>query len=152
MKFQLKQNLFWFFGGAVVSVTALSLSYGAPTPAGIPGPGQVTDDTALYQHLSELQIKRELNPNFDQDLDHLSKLEGHYRERLPSLGARVRGPMDRISRTHYRYRGAPTPSAVSAAGTRKTSFVSQAPLHASPTDKAPTMKQPTSPPTAPIVR
>ena len=67
----------------------------------------VTDDTALYQRLSEIKAPREGRPDFDGDIARLAGVKPAYRERLPSLSrdARLQGPMKRISE-QYRHSGA----------------------------------------------
>ena len=65
-------------------------------------PKNVTDDTALYQNLSEIKVKRQAALNFDGDIARLSSLENKYREKLPQ----VRAPMERISKQKYHYTGA----------------------------------------------
>lgn len=66
---------------------------GANVPASGLGVGSpVTDDTALYQNLSEIRIKREVVPSFDSDLRSLKALESRYRGR----------PMRRILAQPYR--------------------------------------------------
>ena len=97
-------KLMWIVCGAVVSMTSLSIAMGAVPPART----VVTDDTAIYQHLSEIKVSRESRPNFDGDIARLSQLEPAYREKLPSLSKdpRLTGPMKRIAKQHYRYTGA----------------------------------------------
>lgn len=72
--------------------------------ASVPTRGRVTDDTAIYQNLSEIRVARERELNFDSDIARLSALEGRYRERLPLAGA-LSGPMKRISQQKYRHSG-----------------------------------------------
>lgn len=97
-------RLLWITCAAVVGMTSLSIAMGAVPPART----VVTDDTAIYQHLSEIKVSRETRPNFDGDIARLSQLEPGYREKLPSLSKdpRLTGPMKRIARQHYRYTGA----------------------------------------------
>ncbi len=74
------QKLIWFVGGLLVGLTALSI-----TKAAIPLQSQVTDDTSIYQRLSEIRIKKQKNLDFESDVDRLSLLEDRYHEALPSL-------------------------------------------------------------------
>jgi hypothetical protein len=101
------QALIRFCCGAVLGLTASSVSFGAPIPPTAGLPSRVTDDTALYQRISEIQVGHEGIPNFDKDIERLSQSEGRYRERLPSLAAnpRLKGPIARISAAKYRYAG-----------------------------------------------
>jgi hypothetical protein len=105
----------WIFVGIMTclgsAVTGLSAALGAPAP---PAP-VVTDDTAIYQRLSEIKADRAGRPDFDADIEHLSNIKSAYRERLPSLsrngqragrvGDRLSAPMKRISSKPYRYSG-----------------------------------------------
>jgi hypothetical protein len=102
MKFQ---KLMWFGCGMLVGMMALSVSFAALTPTPTVAPTQITDDTALYQKMSEIKAHKESNPTFDTDIDKLSKSEGRYRENLPILATspRLRTPMERIAKTKYRY-------------------------------------------------
>jgi hypothetical protein len=70
-------------------------------------PSKVTDDTAIYQNLSEIQVQKQQKPSFDQDIDRLAKMERRYQERLPNLkdNAKLQSPMKRISAQSYRYSG-----------------------------------------------
>ncbi len=99
----LLKNL-WFGTGAVAGITLISFS-SASVPSKAQVAGQVTDDTALYENLTEIHSAREHDLNFDGDIDRLSKLEGQYHEKLPSRAhaarARLQGPMQRISAKAY---------------------------------------------------
>jgi len=66
-------------------------------------PSRVTDDTAIYQNLSEIRVQRQKALNFDSDIARLSLLEGRYREKKLS---QLRGPSERIAKQKYRYSGA----------------------------------------------
>lgn len=70
----------WFSCGATASVTALTLS-----SAALPPSGRVTDDTAIYQNLSEIRAKRDHKPNFDSDISQLASMERSHRESGQSL-------------------------------------------------------------------
>ena len=92
-----------FCGGTMLGLTSLSIALGA-----VPSGGKVmrvTDDTAIYQRLSEIKVPREGRLNFDGDIERLSSLEPRYKEKLPSLARdpRVAGPMKRISSQTYQY-------------------------------------------------
>jgi hypothetical protein len=98
----MKTNKFWTICcGTVLGLTTFSIARGA-VPSG--HSMRVTDDTAIYQRLSEIKVAREARPNFDGDIERLSSLEPRYREKLPALArdARVSGPMKRISSQQYR--------------------------------------------------
>lgn len=64
----------WFSSGAICGLSVLSLSF-----ASVPTPGRVTDDTVIYENLSEIRAAKTQDLNFDRDLDHLSDLESQYR-------------------------------------------------------------------------
>jgi hypothetical protein len=65
---------------------------------------RVTDDTAIYQRLSEIQVAKEARPNFDADIERLSGIRSHYRESLPAL-SRIQSPMKRIATQKYKHSG-----------------------------------------------
>jgi hypothetical protein len=44
-------------------------------------PKHITNDSAIYQNLSEIKLPKEKKPDFDRDLDQLSGLEHRYTER-----------------------------------------------------------------------
>ena len=67
-------------------------------------PKNVTDDTALYQNLSEIKVSKSKELDFDRDIARLASSEGRYQERLPRVTPdRIRAPMQRISQQKYRY-------------------------------------------------
>ena len=92
------KNFWILYSGMVIGLTSLSLARGA-VPSSI-RQMKVTDDTAIYERLSEIKAGREAKPDFDGDLKRLSNMESHYREKLPS---RLASPMKRISAQQYRY-------------------------------------------------
>jgi hypothetical protein len=77
------KQLVWFTSGALCGLAMLSICKASNAPV----PSAVTDDTAIYQNLSEIQIHKESAPNFDSDISNLSKLEGRYQDR-PALRQR----------------------------------------------------------------
>lgn len=89
----------WILTGSLMVLTALSISFGS-----VPKLGTITDDTALYQDLSEIRAQKQRDLNFDSEIARLSAMEGRYAEQLPALSrdGRIRGPMKRISREQYR--------------------------------------------------
>jgi|GEM_PF-4825363 len=65
---------------------------------------------AIDQHLSEMAVAKERDPNFDSDIEHLRQLEGRYQESLPELShfrgrSRVASPIQRILKQSYRKSG-----------------------------------------------
>lgn len=92
----------WFGYGAVMGLTSLSLSFALGS---VPTRGRVTDDTAIYQNLSEIRVAKQGRLDFDSDINRLSALEGRYRENLPTLSSSpaLNGPMKRVSQQKYRY-------------------------------------------------
>lgn len=77
------KQLLWFTGGALCGLAMLSISKASVAPS------QVTDDTAIYQNLSEIRVDKERTPNFDSDISHLSQMENHYQDKLPGRSNRV---------------------------------------------------------------
>jgi hypothetical protein len=91
------KHYIWFIGGLIVGFSALSFS-----KAAVPTRTQITDDTALYQKLSEIKISKEMMNDYDSDITRLSKIEGRYRENLPlSQQERFKAPMIRILKKKY---------------------------------------------------
>lgn len=88
--------------GIVLGLTTFTLAFGS-----VPQTSRITDDTAIYQKLSQIQLPKEKPINFDSDIDRLTSIEGRYREKLPSLSraSRVAAPMQRITKQQYRYTG-----------------------------------------------
>ena len=84
---------------------SLALAFTASVPmvlAAVPRSHEITNDTALYQDLHEINVKKIKHVSFDSDLKRLSALEKSHHEALP---VSVSGPMDRIQKTPYRYSG-----------------------------------------------
>jgi len=72
------QKLMWFGSGLLAGLTVLSIS-----KASVPS-SKLTDDTALYQRLSEIHVKKEAKIDFDSDINQLARLEKQYEDkRLP---------------------------------------------------------------------
>ena len=95
------RKLFAF--GTLIGFIVLSIALAAVPRS------RITDDTAIYQKLSEIRVPREQNPNFDGDIARLSKLEGRYRESLPlAKQPRVAAPMGRIQQQKYQFTGSGT--------------------------------------------
>jgi hypothetical protein len=93
------QKMMWFFGGLLIGLTALSI-----TRASVPSTkNRITDDTAIYQRLSEIRVRKEAQIDFDADINRLARLEGRYREKLPSLSqpSRVQAPLKRVANERY---------------------------------------------------
>ncbi len=90
------QKVLWFISGLLLGLTALSM-----TKASVPSRGQITDDTVLYQNLSELNVRKQVKIDFDSDIHRLSQLEPRYQETLPSLKSirRFKQPMEKNKKT-----------------------------------------------------
>ena len=87
--------------GTVIGFVALSIAL-----ASVPNRSRITDDTAIYQKLSEIKVPREASPNFDSDIQRLSSLETRYREKPPlAQNPRLRAPLNRVAKKPYRYSG-----------------------------------------------
>ncbi len=100
-----------FVCGIALGAVSFTLARGSVPPSSslsAPAPLKVTDDTAIYQNLSEIKVRKQQKPSFDQDIDRLAKMERRYQERLPSLkdDPKLQGPMKRISAQGYKYSGA----------------------------------------------
>jgi hypothetical protein len=96
---------FWYLSCAFMfCLSSLSIALGS-----VPRSGQVTDDTAIYQNLSEIRVAREADLNFDGDIERLASVEANYRESLPKPSAarkgRIAKPMSRIGGQKYKYTG-----------------------------------------------
>lgn len=72
------KQLLWFTGGALSGLAMLSISKASVAPS------EVTDDTAIYQNLSEIRVDKERAPNFDNDISRLSQMENRYQDKLPA--------------------------------------------------------------------
>ena len=96
------QKTVWFLGGMLSGLTALTI-----TRASVPVTGNVTDDTALYQRLSEIHVKKEAKIDFDSDINNLAQVENRYQERLPSITQqrRLKKPIHRVAQQNYRSNG-----------------------------------------------
>lgn len=81
-------------GGAAFVLTLISPALGSI-------PRNVTNDTALYQNLSEIQAHKTRDLNFDSDVNRLASLEWQYKENLPNQ-PRVRSALSRIQKSKYR--------------------------------------------------
>jgi hypothetical protein len=94
---QLGVQAVWFTTGAVcgfvmLSISKASISTNVPSSSSadrLSTSSSITNDTAIYQNLSEIQANKEHSPNFDSDISSLSKMEGRYRER-PQLTSQRR--------------------------------------------------------------
>lgn len=96
----------WIVVSAGLGAFSLSFALASvPPTSSLPPSGRVTDDTVLYQSLSEIRVPRQGNVDFDQDVNSLASTEGHYREKLPSLASRpaLAGAMKRIAQHPYHY-------------------------------------------------
>lgn len=67
--------------------------------ASVPRSSEIANDTAIYQNLHEIPVKKIKALNFDSDIARLSAQEKSHRESLPM---RISGPMERVMTTPYR--------------------------------------------------
>jgi hypothetical protein len=110
MKIWERQDGKWFGLGALIGFIVLSIAL-----ASVPRKGQITDDTAIYQDMSEIRVPREAKPNFDMDIQKLSNMESHYHEKIPArqtpaMNPKVKNAVSRVNQRQYRYNGAATSS------------------------------------------
>jgi hypothetical protein len=84
----------WFVGGVLTGLTCLSFA-----KASIPA-GRLTDETAIYQRVSEIHVKKEAKIDLDSEVRALDSRESQFREELP-----LRGAAKRISQQKYRFSG-----------------------------------------------
>lgn len=70
-------QLKWFSAGVTFGLTSLTLTLASIS-------SNVTDDTLIYENLSEIRVSQELEPNFDADIRSLSRAEVKYFEKLPN--------------------------------------------------------------------
>lgn len=93
------QKFIWFAGGLLLGLTALSI-----TRASVPTKSRVSDDTAIYQKLSEIKgVQKQPKLDVDQEIRELSLMENRYHEKLPTLAQnpRLKGPLQRVSQQRY---------------------------------------------------
>lgn len=97
-------NLASFFSRSLaIAAAVMGIAFTAsPVQASVPST-RVTDDTALYQNLSEIRVPRTKSINVDLELKQVVAAENRYRERLPRLADRddLQGPMKRVRRMKY---------------------------------------------------
>src|SRR5690348_7274087 len=104
------KKLMWTGCAVVMGLTTISLTHVSMSFASVPARGHVTDDTAIYQNLSDIKAQKQADLNFDGDIERLSSLEGRYKEKLPTLAQnpRLKGPMGRVAARKYRFTGTKT--------------------------------------------
>lgn len=74
------KQVMWFVSGLLMGLTALTFAKGAVRNRGL-----VTDDTAIYQRLSEIRVPKQGKIDADPEISRLAMLEKRYQEKLPSL-------------------------------------------------------------------
>ena len=93
---QMLQKLVWFLTGMAIGLSLLSISR-----ASVPVKGLITDDTALYQNLSEIRVPKQGKPDFDREIERLARLEGRYgNENLPRVSP-LAGAIKRVEAKKY---------------------------------------------------
>ena len=94
------QKILWFSGGLLLGLTTLSI-----TRASVPT-GHVTDDTSIYQNLSEIRIPKQGKIDFDFEIAQLSEKESRYQEKLPlTQHSQLKSAIQRVSKEKYKYVG-----------------------------------------------
>ncbi len=91
---------FWTYsilGGALI------LSWISGSAIRFRGPASlaVSDDTALYQNLSEITVQKQGRMSFDQDIQKLAAIAPRYKENLPAADLRLQAPMKRVAAQKY---------------------------------------------------
>jgi hypothetical protein len=66
--------------------------------ASVPRARDITNDTAIYQDLHEIGVKKVKSVSFDADIKRLSAQEKSHHEALP---VRLTGPMSRVEKAQY---------------------------------------------------
>jgi hypothetical protein len=84
----------WFVGGVLTGLTCLSFA-----KASIPA-GRLTDDTAIYQRVSEIRVKKEAKIDLDSDIRVLESRESQFSENLP-----IKKAAKRINEQKYEFSG-----------------------------------------------
>jgi hypothetical protein len=67
--------------------------------AAVPKTRNVSSDTALYQTLSEINVKKVGAIDFDQDIQRLSAQEKEHRKAIPLS---ISSPMERVMKVNYK--------------------------------------------------
>jgi hypothetical protein len=90
---------FWIATGVLAGLTGLSFAL-----ASVPKANRVTDDTAIYQNMSEIRVQKQADLDFDGDIARLSAIEERYHEELPSLSEspRARASIHRIAKRKHK--------------------------------------------------
>jgi transketolase len=103
MRSQFSGRLFGL--GTLMGLTGLSLALASvPHGTNVGSTMSMQDDAAMNQELSEIRVHKESTPNFDSDIQRLSKLESQYHEKLPVAAAqkaRLKKPIQRVSQKKY---------------------------------------------------
>jgi hypothetical protein len=95
------KKLIWFNAGLIAGLSLLSIS-----KASIPSGSRMTDDTAIYQKLSEIHVQKQAKLDFDSDIGHLAQLEDRYEEKLPlAHKTKLKGALNRIAGQKYHFSG-----------------------------------------------
>lgn len=89
--------------GGMVGLVAGSAIVATFAQGSVPSHSRITDDTALYQSLSEIKVPKEPPLRVSDEIKKLSAMENHYKESLP-LGSRaIAHPMKRIQNKKYHW-------------------------------------------------
>lgn len=84
----------------LLRAVALASIAGVPMVlASVPRSSEIANDTAIYQNLHEIPVRKIKALNFDGDIQRLSAQEKAHREVLP---ARLSAPMERVMSAPYR--------------------------------------------------
>jgi hypothetical protein len=86
---------------AAVILGAVALNFHSPLISRGLSSVEVTDDTALYQNLSEIRVQKQGPMNFDRDIQELAAMAPRYKEKLPSADLRVSGAIKRTAAQKY---------------------------------------------------
>lgn len=94
----------WFSSGLCVGLVSLSLAVGSvpKSDEGASLSESLSDDTVLYQDLSDIRVNRAKLLDFDGDIASLEAREKRYRERLPLVATSKSRHTKSVKKKRYR--------------------------------------------------
>ena len=97
-------GMFAIAAGALILNLGLNLNTPfSRMPSSLPSSlrSSVSDDTLLYQQLSEINVPKSGPISFDRDIQKLAAIAPRYRENLPAADLRLSAPMKRVAVQKY---------------------------------------------------